>query len=66
MAISPPYADFARALVDEVLRTLPPGALRERARTLAQKAQLALELSAAERTALLDEAAAEMLERSYV
>ncbi len=51
-------AEFARGLVDEVLRTLPPGALRERACTLAQKAQLALELSAAARTALLDEAAA--------
>ncbi len=50
-------ADFARALVDEVLRTLPPNALRERSRTLAKKAQLALELSAEERSAMLDEAA---------
>jgi DNA-binding winged helix-turn-helix (wHTH) protein/tetratricopeptide (TPR) repeat protein len=48
-------AEFARALVDEVLRTLPAEALRERGCTLAQKAQLALELSAAERNALLDE-----------
>ncbi len=48
-------AEFARTLVEEVLRTLPADARRERACTLAQKAQLALELSAAERTALLDE-----------
>ncbi len=50
-------AEFARALVDEILRTLPPNALRERRCTLAKKAQLALELSADERTAMLDEAA---------
>ncbi len=51
-------AVFARGLADELLRTLPSEALRERGCTLAKKAQLALELSAAERTALLDEAAA--------
>lgn len=51
-------AHFARDVIDEVLRTLPPHAARERGCTLAKKAQLALELSLAERDALLEEASA--------